>query len=87
MKNIKSIWKYVLQPECVIDMPKGAKCLTVQMQHGQPMMWALVDPTAPREDRHFIVLGTGHGGEVEYSGYVGTWQDGSLVFHLFEIEG
>lgn len=85
MSNTKAVWKYVLQPECTLKMPKGAKCLTVQMQSGQPMLWVLVDPKAPLEDRKFLVLGTGHEGEVTHRGYVGTWQSGSYVWHLFEV--
>lgn len=85
MKNTKSVWKFDLQPECTLKVPKGAKCLTVQMQSGVPFLWMLVDPEAPIENRRFVVLGIGHEGEVDYSGYVGTWQAGSLVWHLFEV--
>lgn len=73
-----------------VEMPRGAQILDVQVQHGTPQMWALVDPEAPVERRQFRLAGTGH--RVEMYGdqqpkHVGTFQldGGALVFHLFEI--
>lgn len=71
-----------------IDMPHGAKILTVQMQHGEPQLWALVDPGAKTYPRTFHTYGTGYT-LPDYPGkYVGTFQMavGSLVFHVFETE-
>ena len=72
-----------------VDMPQGAKILSLQVQHGTPTIWALVDPEAPSTQRNFRVAGTGHaidnfGDELSF---VGTCQmmDGSLVWHLFEL--
>lgn len=39
------IWKYELKlDDCQeIEMPVASQLLTVQAQHGKPMLWALVD--------------------------------------------
>jgi len=82
----KMIWKWMLTPDCVIEMPAGALVLTVQTQHGEPQIWALVDPTRQKVRRRFRTYGTGHV-VPDYPGeYVGTFQlsGGALVFHVFE---
>lgn len=86
----KSVWKYKLEsgdPHS-IEMPAGAQILTVQVQMGDPVIWALVDPDAEIETRNFRTFGTGHsiGVDVNKLVYIGTWQifNGTLVFHLFE---
>ena len=69
-------------------MPRSARILDVQVQHGEVCIWALVDPDEGNETRHFSVFGTGH--EIHDSDhayiYIGTFQleGGALVFHLFE---
>lgn len=83
---MKTIWKWAVQEETTIDMPVGAKVLTVQAQCGLPQLWALVDPDAKRETRTFTVYGTGHDMPDEPGQYVGTFQqcEGKFVFHVFE---
>ena len=83
---MKTIWKWTLQPETTIDTPHGAKLLAVQEQHGEPQLWALVDPGAETEKRTFRVYGTGHDLPDDPGQYVGTFQmhGGALVFHVFE---
>lgn len=87
----KTIWKFKLETKDnnIIQMPKGAKILTVEAQYEKPCMWALVDPNQETETRHFEVFGTGHA--IRYDArnirkYIGTYQlnGGSLVFHVFE---
>lgn len=71
----------------VIDMPIGAEPLSVQMQRGRPVLWALVNPEAPKVRRRFITVGTGHVFSEHHDvTFVGTFQmnDGDLVFHLFD---
>jgi hypothetical protein len=84
----KKIWKFPVSPNVpVIEMPEGAEILTVQTQHGEPCIWALVNPAAKKEKRYFWVFGTGHNVPVEAERkYIGTFQleGGALVFHLFE---
>ena len=82
----KQIWKYVLEPETIIEMPIGAEILTVQEQYGRCCLWALVDPSANKVKRKFLVYGTGHPITEENGKYIGTFQlhNGRLVFHVFE---
>jgi hypothetical protein len=66
-------------------MPEGAEILTVQMQNGEPCLWALVDAHLPTTNRKILIRGTGH----DASGvgrYISTFQmkGGALVFHAFE---
>ena len=86
-----TIWKYPIpvQDNIQVEMPKGARVLTVQMQMDVPYVWALVNPQAEKEIRTFRLVGTGH--EIRHSDkltYIGTFQleGGALVFHLFERE-
>lgn len=87
-----TIWKFnVPTVDCFsLEMPVGARILSVQAQRGAPQMWILVDPDAQYEIVWFRVLGTGHelpeGVGLEY---VGTWQagGGELVWHLFREVG
>ncbi len=84
-----TIWKFpLLLGRRVIEMPRHARVLTVQVQHGTPYLWVLVNPDAATAPRIFRVFGTGH--PVEFpeddGDYVGTFQlqGGALVFHVFE---
>jgi len=76
-----------------IAMPKGAEVLCVQVQRGDPFIWArvVIDAGHPVEARQFRLAGTGHTLEGSMpedrdGDYVGTFQltGGSLVFHLFD---
>jgi hypothetical protein len=82
------IWKYTLEitDRQTFSMPKGAKILTVQSQHGGPQLWALVDADQPKEAREIEIHGTGNPIERMPGQYIGTFQvhDGMLVFHVFE---
>jgi len=82
------IYKYPLgEPSgtIAIEMPKGAKVLTVQAQRDVPCISALVDPEAETVVRCFRLYGTGHAVSLDLP-YVGTFQllEGALVFHLFD---
>ena len=87
---MKTIWKYHIKTTDVqfLDIPGGAQILSVQVQAGQPCIWALVNPDADRRKRHIRICGTGHRVDERYIGtFVGTYQlnGGSLVFHVFDI--
>jgi len=85
---MKTIYKYPFRPtdRIVIDMPEGAEILCVQMQHGTPQVWAVVNPDAMPKARVLCLRGTGHAMKGNEGHYVGTFQmdGGMLVFHLFE---
>lgn len=86
----KSIWKFPfpIEDEFVLEMPRYAKILHVQMQGNAPCIWALVDVDAPKVKRKFALRGTGHPcedlGAAEFIGTFFAFTDGSLVFHLFD---
>ena len=95
---MKTIWKYELETidQNKIEMPIKAEILTVQIQHGTPCLWVLVDPDLDpnndKETRYFEVHGTGHiirDDIVSTRNYIGTYQlnGGALIFHVFEYTG
>ena len=68
-----------------IEMPTGAWILSAQMQYGVPSLWAVVDPNAPRIRRIIYLRGTGHPlGRAAVCPFIGTIQEGPLVWHLFD---
>ena len=82
------VYKYALdlmgdQP---VAMPRGARVLHVDVQGDQVCLWALVDPTAPVESRHFSVVPTGARLLRSDATYIGTvlLDGGALVLHVFE---
>jgi len=90
---MKAIWKYILDGKSrqVIKMPVNAKILSIQTQHGEACLWALVgaEGTEAVEERVFEIFGTGH--EIHYDmgverEFIGTFQldGGSFVGHVFE---
>lgn len=85
------IWKYELPsvPGSIwIEMPFGAKILTVQTQYNKPYLWVAVFPTVvPRKNRHFLLLETGNDKIPIDSKYIGTVQldEGSYVLHVYEV--
>lgn len=87
-----TVYKYPCEilDRFTIDLPAGAKVLTVQVQPSlmgeHPHIWALVDPSHKAISRSFRLAGTGHPVANEPMRYVGTVQmgNGSLEFHLFE---
>jgi hypothetical protein len=87
-----TVWKYEIPiaDEFTLDLPDNAELLTVQVQPMQGVMvWALVNPEAPKRRRTFHLAGTGH--PMEYKPhdlrFIGSFQldGGALVFHLFEL--
>lgn len=86
---MKVVWKFELAPlekhqnSQNIYMPRNSTVLDVQMQDGRPVFWATVDPETRMEERRFLLLHTGE--EVSgYPTYIGTFQAGPTVWHLFE---
>jgi hypothetical protein len=87
---MRKVFKYTvpLNEEFSLDIPWGAKILTVQALDGEPFVWALVDPDARARAVPFRLANTGEAiNEAHELRYVGTFQlrDGGLVYHLFEV--
>ena len=82
----KTIWKFPFEVKDVfsLDVPEQSELLKIDVQHGQPCMWFMVDPDAPKTKCTFHCRGSGHD-----CGDVGMYLDsfqlhgGELVFHVF----
>jgi hypothetical protein len=85
---MQTIYKYPmkLEDEQLIDMPRGAEVLTVQVQRDAVWLWAKVDPDEPLIPRRILTHGTGHEVTEAAGRYIDTFQlhGGDLVFHVFE---
>ena len=82
------IWKYPLQitDYQTLRLPQDAQILSVQMQQGILCLWAKVNIDFPLENRHIAVVGTGN--PIAFgirARFIGTVQDGPLVWHVFEV--
>lgn len=83
---MKTIWKVQLRisDEQRVGLPKGAVPLSAQMQNGVLCAWFAVDTFEPTRDLVVFVRGTGHPmREAAGARFVGTAQDGELVWHVF----
>lgn len=79
-----AILKY---PVGTVQMPKGARILSVQAQRGSVMAWALVDPSAPMVQRDLVAYATGFSSVTAEPGkFLATVQlsDGDFVLHVFD---
>jgi len=76
LKGGPVIYKYPLPVHVdAISMPKSAIVLCVQVQNGEPYIWALVDPSESVVLRRFLTLGTGIPVHEEVAArYIGTYQ-------------
>ena len=82
---MKRIYKYEFK-EGSVEMPIGAKILTIEDQDDRLYIWALVDTDAEYEFRYFTIVGTGQDfPEADDYTYINTIQDGPFVWHIFEL--
>jgi hypothetical protein len=86
------IWKHQFPPLLAggeFNLPRGAKVLHFDQQHGQFCFWEIhTDGETATDRRVFQVLGTGHAATVDPDRHIGTClvHDGDYVFHLFEVD-
>ncbi len=74
--------RITLAPDLKLDLYRGAKFLSFQMQHDRLTSWWLEDTEGEKETATLHVLPTG--GVVDDGlTYLGTLQDDSYVWHLF----
>jgi len=86
---MKTVWKYVFPDmRCRIELPAGARILSVREQGANVCMWALVDPEAPKEPRDFAIIGTGHTITEPGITFLGTavLYESIIVLHVFEVK-
>ena len=86
-----AVWKFELPIDdyvTILAIPRGARLLTVAVQDGRLVLYALVDTAYPNVMRRMRIAGTGHpiSGD-EAANYVGTvlMHGGRLVFHVFDL--
>lgn len=84
---MKTIYKYPLAvtDEQIVDLPGQAVPLSVQVQHGTPCLWAMVDTDLRSEKLIVRTFGSVHPLPSWAGEYAGTYQldGGALVFHVF----
>jgi hypothetical protein len=68
----------------VLEIPEDAEVLSVQLQGDSPILLAKVDPNLTDVARKFYVVGTGQTFPEGATEFIGAWQDGPHVWHLFE---
>lgn len=89
---MQSVHKYTIPVKDYfsLNLPKGAKVLTVREQYNEPQLWALVEKGVSTEKRNFRLAGTGHLIEEapDTLNYIGTFQldGGDYIGHVFEIK-
>ena len=85
---MKAIWKFPIPmlDKFPLIMPENSTILSVQTQHDEAQIWALVNPENPAGIRNFQLVGTGHLFSAFTLHFIGTFQlrDGAFVGHLFE---
>lgn len=85
---MREIWKWKVPLEGLasfeLEIPGFPAFLTCQVQGGLPVFWAVVEPEARRRCYKFRVMGTGLPfRSPEDWRYIGTFQLGEFVGHLF----
>lgn len=85
------VYKYSLTIDdwTMVRMPQGAEPLCVQIQDGEPRLWARVNIANTPVLHHIRIAGTGHDLGSNVGRYIGTIQmmGGDLVFHVFAEKG
>lgn len=92
-----AVWKFVLDKtdQQIIQVPVGAKVLSVAEQQSEIVLYFLVQPGARKVDRQVFIYGTGHPIYTDEKDcwsprnrFVGTVNllGGKLMFHVFVEE-
>jgi len=79
-------WTLEITDEQTLPMPANAEILCVQIQHGEPQLWALCDEVQFPGKRTIYIYGTGNPISKNPGKYIGTFQthNGKLIWHVFE---
>lgn len=85
----KTIWKSTLSlaPSQVLQLPQGAKFLTIQDQAGELTVWYECYPDRASGPRTIVLVGTGHDlPDTHVLRYLATVQQGEFVWHFYETD-
>ena len=89
--SLQRVYKYPLYlgDWVSVTMPEGAEPLSVQVQRGEPYLWARVTVANPPALHHFRIAGTGHDLGSNIGRHVGSFMlpGVNLVFHVFAEAG
>ena len=71
----------------IVKLPEGFELLSLQVQDHQPTMWYICDSEAPHVETEIMMCGTGWNleSEIKKKNYLGTLQNGPLVWHFFKL--
>lgn len=91
------VWKFPVSLEPlavmftqVVRIPKGARLIASGAQKHNIALWYEVpDTTAPMEEHHFQIFGTGDGPIGDHLTHIATVgvDDFALVLHVYEVTG
>jgi len=83
---MRIIYKYplVITDLQTVYLPKGAKILTVQDQHGVACLWVEIETTNDPEQRIIEIVGTGNKMEEHERKYISTFFQFPFVWHVYE---
>jgi hypothetical protein len=83
---MNTIYKYQITDRIVHhNIPLDSEFLCVQAQNGVGCMWFGVDDDLPKTSRAFAIVGTGQSIDFNNGEYLGTYQLGQYVLHVFEL--
>lgn len=83
---MKVIFKYDIGTP--VYVPNDSQVLCVKLQNGVGRVWVLQDSEAEDIKYNYIqleVIGTGQGFDDTGKKYIGTYEDGSFIKHVFQI--
>lgn len=89
---MNQIWKFNLdkiQGDVTLPLPEGAEILDVQLQYGEPVLWAKVNASKPVKPRKIVLIFTGEHFPAQWNLiHLATLQmhavGAGLVIHVFE---
>jgi hypothetical protein len=83
----RRIFKYTLtlQEYQTLNLPRNAEIITFRSQLGKLTIWAIVNTELDYVPREFQIVGTGEDFVIANRKYIGTAEQGSFVWHLFEV--
>jgi hypothetical protein len=86
------IWKYQMpvSEQFTMTLPAGAQIIRMAGENGYLWLWAVVDPSAPNEERHFAAFKAGGTmpddlSKHEFVGMAHIFIQQELMLYIFEV--